>query len=127
MERLPTRVELCKCNIPVPDVGCPMCESGDESAVHLFTACSFATSVWLKVSTWCKVPFLVAFSFKDVLSAHRFCGLQGKCLLAYQGIVIITCWMIWKARNDVVFNAKIPKVYREVQPDVPDGLTGSTG
>ncbi|XP_035841291.1 uncharacterized protein LOC118488184 [Helianthus annuus] len=110
MERLPTKVELRKRNIQVGEVTCPLCGSGEESADHLFTACSFATAIWSKISSWCKVPFIMAFSFKDVLVAHRFCGLKGKLSLAYQGIVLTSCWLIWKARNDCVFNGKSPKV-----------------
>ncbi|KAM0045230.1 putative reverse transcriptase zinc-binding domain-containing protein [Helianthus debilis subsp. tardiflorus] len=91
LERLPTRVELRKRNIPIPDVVCPVCALGEETTMHLFTACSLATSIWSRVSRWCKVPFLVAFSFKDILEAHRFSGLKGKDQVAYQGIVISVC------------------------------------
>ncbi|KAJ0450527.1 putative RNA-directed DNA polymerase [Helianthus annuus] len=107
-ERLPTKVELSKRNIQVGAVSCPLCESGDETALHLFTACGFATAVWAKVCLWCKVPFLVAFSFKDILEAHRFNGLKGNKSLAFQGIVLIACWLIWKARNELVFNGSKP-------------------
>ncbi|XP_022014135.1 uncharacterized protein LOC110913621 [Helianthus annuus] len=109
MERLPTRLELTKRNIQVADISCPLCASGDETAAHLFTACCFAAEVWAKVSRWCKVPYLVAFSFKDIIQAHLHCGLKGKEQLMYQGIVIITCWLIWKARNELVFSGKPPK------------------
>ncbi|XP_022004387.1 uncharacterized protein LOC110901940 [Helianthus annuus] len=81
----------------------------EETAMHLFTSCSLAMSIRSKVSIWCKVPFLVAFSFKDILEAHWFSGLKGKDQAAYQGIVIIACWLIWKARNKRVFSVKVPK------------------
>ncbi|KAJ0834488.1 putative reverse transcriptase zinc-binding domain-containing protein [Helianthus annuus] len=110
LERLPTRVELLKRNIQVPEIACPMCECGDESAVHLFTACNFATRIWSKISSWCNVPFPLAFSFKDVVEAFRYCGLKGKLQLAFQGIAIIACWAIWIARNELVFSARVPKV-----------------
>ncbi|KAJ0523309.1 hypothetical protein HanIR_Chr10g0492371 [Helianthus annuus] len=38
-----------------------------------------------------------------------FSGLRGKALLAYKGIILITCWQIWKARNELVFSGKKPK------------------
>ncbi|MFS7913004.1 putative reverse transcriptase zinc-binding domain-containing protein [Helianthus anomalus] len=110
LERLPTRVELRKRNLILPDSACPLCLDGEETASHLFTACSFSTAIWLKICSWCKVPFPVAFSFKDIVEAFRFSGLKGEKLRVYQGLVIITCWSIWCARNELVFNDKVPKI-----------------
>ncbi|MFS8007526.1 putative RNA-directed DNA polymerase [Helianthus anomalus] len=118
MERLPTRLELAKRNIPINGTSCPLCDDGEESASHLFTACRFATEVWAKVCSWAKTPFLVAFSLRDVLNAHVHCGLKGKQQFMFQGIVVVTCWIIWRARNDRVFNGKIPKaddVFRSIK------------
>ncbi|KAJ0458292.1 putative reverse transcriptase zinc-binding domain-containing protein [Helianthus annuus] len=110
MERIPTKVELRKRNIPILDDFYPMCESDRESATHLLTACSFSSEVWTKISRWCKVPNLVAFSVRDILEFHKFCGLKGRAMLAFKGIAIISCWQIWKARNERVFSDKSKKV-----------------
>ncbi|KAJ0766710.1 putative reverse transcriptase zinc-binding domain-containing protein [Helianthus annuus] len=90
-ERLPTRVELSKRNVSVPEVTCPLCTSGDETVSHMFTSCEFATAVWLKVSRWCNTPFPMAFSIRDILEGHEYSGLKGKALNAYKGILLITC------------------------------------
>ncbi|KAM0051495.1 putative reverse transcriptase zinc-binding domain-containing protein [Helianthus debilis subsp. tardiflorus] len=117
MERLPTQLEFLKRNIPVVDSCCSMCNEGVETAGHLFTRCSFVAEVWAKVSNWSRTPFLVAFSFKNVLEAHIHYGLKGKKQALFHGIVVITCWFIWKARNDRVFNGKTLKaeeVFRSI-------------
>ncbi|KAJ0917919.1 putative reverse transcriptase zinc-binding domain-containing protein [Helianthus annuus] len=110
LNRIPTRVELSKRNIMVQDSSCPLCLSADETVDHLFTACSFITALWSKVSSWCKTPFLVAFSFRDIVEAHLSCGLAGKSKVAYHGVVLLLCWRVWKARNEVVFSGKPPNV-----------------
>ncbi|KAJ0466879.1 putative reverse transcriptase zinc-binding domain-containing protein [Helianthus annuus] len=104
MERLPTKVELRKRNIHIEDDLCPMCGAGLESASHLLTACIFASKVWSMVTRWCKVPELVAFSVRDILEFHNFCGLKGRMLAAFKGILVVTCWQLWKARNDLIFS-----------------------
>ncbi|KAJ0834140.1 putative reverse transcriptase zinc-binding domain-containing protein [Helianthus annuus] len=104
LERLPTKVELRNRNIPLQDDICPLCNSERESALHLFTSCQFVSIVWMKIFRWCKVPDMFAFSVRDILEFHRFCGLNGWPLVAFKGIVIITCWQVWKTRNDLVFS-----------------------
>ncbi|KAM0009097.1 putative RNA-directed DNA polymerase [Helianthus debilis subsp. tardiflorus] len=110
LDRLPTKVELIKRNISLPDDVCPLCGSDRETSLHLFTACQFSALVWMKISRWCRVPDLVAFSVRDILEFHEFCGLNGWRLLAFKGIMIIACWQLWKARNNQVFANKATTV-----------------
>ncbi|MFS8003872.1 putative reverse transcriptase domain, fatty acid desaturase domain, acyl-CoA desaturase [Helianthus anomalus] len=110
LDRLPSKVELIKRNISLPDDVCPLCGTDQETTLHLFTACQFSMEVWMKITRWCKVPDLVAFSVRDILEFPDFCGLNGWRLLAVKGILIITCWLIWKARNDHVFGNKASSV-----------------
>ncbi|XP_022014026.1 uncharacterized protein LOC110913509 [Helianthus annuus] len=110
MGKIATRVELRKRNIPIPSLSCPFCASADETTDHLFSACSFVSVIWTKVSSWSRTPFLVAFSFRDIIEAHRYCGLSGKGKVAYQRLVLIVCWKAWKARNDLIFSEKAPVV-----------------
>ncbi|KAJ0788215.1 putative RNA-directed DNA polymerase [Helianthus annuus] len=109
MERIPTKVELRKRNVALEDDFCPMCGSDLESASHIFTACIFVTKVWSMITRWCKVPELVAFTVRDILESHNFCGLKGRMLDAFKGIALITCWQIWKARNERIFSNIVRK------------------
>ncbi|KAJ0603774.1 putative reverse transcriptase zinc-binding domain-containing protein [Helianthus annuus] len=85
MERIPTKIVLRSRNIDMPDVTCVLCDVEDEDVMHLFTGCGFSFGVWSAVA-----------------------NKRGKRTV--KGIVMITCWAIWRARNAKVFQAKEPKV-----------------
>ena len=106
MGRIPTASALRHRNIHIVDVSCVLCGSADESVDHLFTGCIFATRLWQHVSSWCRVPNIFAFSFKDLLEVHNFVGLSGRSREIFYGIIIIGCWCIWRARNHLKFQRK---------------------
>ncbi|MFS7958314.1 hypothetical protein Hanom_Chr07g00676791 [Helianthus anomalus] len=83
---------------------CPLYGCETETVDHLFISCQFADLIWQKVSRWCHIPTIYAFSIKDLLEIHKFSrlGLLEKKIL--QGIIIIACWCIWLARNKVIFS-----------------------
>ncbi|PWA79609.1 RNA-directed DNA polymerase, eukaryota [Artemisia annua] len=104
--RIPTAVALSRRNIQVMDVSCPLCGDDEETVDHLFTGCIISTVLWQHISSWCKVQNLFAFSFKDLLEAHNYVGLSGRAKDIFYGIIIIGCWSIWKARNNLKFQQK---------------------
>ncbi|KAJ0475806.1 putative reverse transcriptase zinc-binding domain-containing protein [Helianthus annuus] len=110
MERNPTSVGLNNRNIQVESTLCPLCELGMETADHLFSSCAVAAMVWQSISNWCSPPFLVFFSIRDVVKWHNHNRLGAREKEVMQGIVIIACWRIWKARNDKVYNGKDCKI-----------------
>ncbi|KAF5806717.1 putative reverse transcriptase zinc-binding domain-containing protein [Helianthus annuus] len=105
-ERIPTKVALAHRNIHVTDLDCPLCREGVETASHLFTGCGLSCSVWEAVAQWCRLPVIYAFDAKDLLSISINSGRSPVYQEAIQGIIIITCWRIWKVRNDFIFKAK---------------------
>ncbi|PWA80722.1 RNA-directed DNA polymerase, eukaryota [Artemisia annua] len=110
MGRIPTAAALSRRNIHIPDVSCPLCGDADETVDHLFSGCIVSSVLWHRISTWCKIQNLFAFSFKDLLEAHNYVGLTGKSKDIFYGIVIIGCWSIWKARNNLKFQQKKVKM-----------------
>ncbi|XP_022041955.1 uncharacterized protein LOC110944608 [Helianthus annuus] len=120
MERgkIPTGVALLKRNIHVEDTLCPLCMSDDETTEHLFLSCFIASNIWNGVSAWCKVPNIFAFSIKDLLDFHLTLRVPEKKKVAVQGIIIIVCWSLWRARNNVKFSnlsVKIDSILSEVK------------
>ncbi|XP_035836309.1 uncharacterized protein LOC110902551 [Helianthus annuus] len=110
MERIPTKIVLRSRNIDMPDVTCVLCDVEDEDVMHLFTGCGFSFGVWSAVGNWCKIGPIFAFDFEDLLNLHHHIPANKRGKRTVKGIVMITCWAIWRARNAKVFQAKEPKV-----------------
>ncbi|KAJ0589501.1 putative reverse transcriptase zinc-binding domain-containing protein [Helianthus annuus] len=71
MDRVPTAKALMKRNIDIGDPACPLCNSEEETADHVFMACFVASAVWNGLCSWCNIPNIIAFSLKDLLSIHK--------------------------------------------------------
>ncbi|KAF5818829.1 putative reverse transcriptase zinc-binding domain-containing protein [Helianthus annuus] len=97
--RIPTVEALRRRNITISDSRCGLCNNGEDSVSHLFTECYVANFVWSAISSWCKVPHIFAFSFQDLMIVHEYYGLKDPEKTILQGVIIIACWCIWKARN----------------------------
>ncbi|MFS8008556.1 putative reverse transcriptase zinc-binding domain-containing protein [Helianthus anomalus] len=80
LDRLATRVNLRRRNVEIASVICPFCDKYEESVDHLFTACSMAMRVWTAINVW---------------------GKKAKKIISW--LVIISCWCIWKSRNELAF------------------------
>ncbi|XP_022042159.1 uncharacterized protein LOC110944824 [Helianthus annuus] len=117
LERLPTKTTLIKRNIQVENNFCIFCDDSDETAEHLFTSCIFSTRVWQAIAKWCRFPFLYVCDLKDLMNIYKNMRLNTAKKDMVQGLLIIGCWRIWKARNDRIFNNKITKI-DEVVADV---------
>ncbi|XP_021986639.1 uncharacterized protein LOC110883101 [Helianthus annuus] len=118
MEKIPTKLALRKRNVLSGDPSCPLCCSADESAEHIFTACSVSAAVWNGISIWCKIPFIYVFLIKDLLGFHSSVPASAKKKEAIYGIVIIVCWSLWRARNRLVFSnvpVRIDRILSEVK------------
>ncbi|XP_022014559.1 uncharacterized protein LOC110914052 [Helianthus annuus] len=116
--RIPTVEALRRRNINIQDLSCGFCNEGEDVVGHLFTECLAANVVWNSISNWCRVPQIFAFSFQDSMEVHSFCGLKDPEKTIFQGLIIIACWSLWKARNEARFmnkRFKIEKVISEVK------------
>ncbi|KAM0048221.1 putative reverse transcriptase zinc-binding domain-containing protein [Helianthus debilis subsp. tardiflorus] len=110
MNRIPTVETLSRCGILNGEETCQLCSNGDDSVDHLFSSRIIASIVWQKLCAWCRVPIFFVFYFRDLLKINNHCGKKAGEKEAFQGIVIISCWSIWKARNERRFNGKQSKV-----------------
>ncbi|KAJ0605054.1 hypothetical protein HanHA300_Chr02g0058651 [Helianthus annuus] len=69
-----------------------------------------AMGVWNEISTWCKIPRPFVFYVNDLVHLLEHSGVSGVKKTIFHGIIIITCWRLWRARNDKLFNRKDPNV-----------------
>ncbi|PWA93854.1 reverse transcriptase zinc-binding domain-containing protein [Artemisia annua] len=116
-ERIPTKMALAKRNIYTDNTTCPLCEEGEETAAYLFTGCGYSCGLWQMIARWCGIPPIFAFDARDLVDIFNSCGCPPAYKEAIQGIIIITCWRLWKARNELVFKGKEVKI-SEIISDV---------
>ncbi|MFS7935790.1 putative reverse transcriptase zinc-binding domain-containing protein [Helianthus anomalus] len=103
-DRISTKVALRRRNIHVVDEKCVFCDEDEETKNHIFSAYSFIVGVWQGISNWCGTPQIFVFSARDIPELHKFFGGSSVKIKVFYGIAIITCWRIWKARNERVFS-----------------------
>ncbi|KAJ0535304.1 putative reverse transcriptase zinc-binding domain-containing protein [Helianthus annuus] len=117
LNRIPTKVALRQRNINIDSTHCIFCEDMDETTDRLFTGCAFSNGVWQGISEWCNVPSIYAFKIQDLLELHKQIPGSDIKRNIFKGVIIVTCWRIWKARNEKLFANKICNVV-EVVSDV---------
>ncbi|KAJ0814615.1 putative RNA-directed DNA polymerase [Helianthus annuus] len=103
LDRIPTKVALYRRNIACGGCLCPFCEEHDESTEHIFTGCGTANGVWNGIARWIHLPPFYFFSVKDLIELAKNVGWSSGKKEVLHGIVILTCWCIWKARNERIF------------------------
>ncbi|KAJ0757712.1 putative RNA-directed DNA polymerase [Helianthus annuus] len=113
MERLPTMSALARRNVPISNQMCVLCGDYIETSDHVFVSCHFAQSIWQNLAIWCRLPPIIAFGIKDLLTLHgsRASSRMGKAIHA---VVLVAFWSIWKMRNEVVFKQAVPNVAKSL-------------
>ncbi|XP_026419802.1 uncharacterized protein LOC113315758 [Papaver somniferum] len=85
---------------------CQVCSSGEETMTHLFLNCPNATAIWHEILGTNHGKFDNNTNFMDWFNSWFDTGaILGKTIL-----YATTCWHIWKARCDLVFNHITPNV-----------------
>ncbi|MFS7966568.1 putative reverse transcriptase zinc-binding domain-containing protein [Helianthus anomalus] len=116
--RIPTVDALIRRGIPIDNDACSFYNSADESFNHIFSAYIVSTVLWQKISAWCRISNVFAFSFCDLLDIHNHSGKTTREKDALLGIIVASCWCLWKARNDLRISgkqAKVQDIFSEVQ------------
>jgi hypothetical protein len=95
-DRLSTRSILKRKNMFLTDYTCVLCQQGlEETCFHLFFECQFSKDCWNSISiSW---NFILQ-PLDMVIQARTDFGSR-----ILREIFISSCWMIWKARNGIIF------------------------
>lgn len=103
MDRIATKMALARRNINCGDGLCSFCEESEETVDHLFTSCFVATGVWIAIARWVGLPQFYFFSVADILLMEHTASWPKEKKAALHGVMIISCWRIWRARNENIF------------------------
>lgn len=109
-DRIPTRDLLTSRGIILPSLTCKLCGEEEESVEHLFLTCRVAATIWSKVSNWCRIQPIYAFSFKDLMEVPSSIRSDKYFKKAIHVMIMATVWNLWKHRNKVTFERASPSV-----------------
>ncbi|XP_076888484.1 uncharacterized protein LOC143538932 [Bidens hawaiensis] len=104
LNRVPVLSILYKRNIIDGSLDCPACGESEETTEHFFVSCGLAQEVWQAITLWCKVPYIFAFSVRDILDLYKFTKFPRRKAKYFHAVCLVSIWCLWKARNDMVFN-----------------------
>ncbi|MFS7999078.1 hypothetical protein Hanom_Chr12g01161751 [Helianthus anomalus] len=85
---------------------------------HIVAECLYSNGVWCGIARWCRIPPIFLFSVHDIHVIAEHSGYSQPKKEVIRGILVITLWRIWKARNEKVFretNVSIVQVIADVK------------
>jgi len=98
LDRIPTRVNLAIHNILEPDSSllCVLCERHVESSTHLFLHCNVSALIWCGVLNWLEFNFITP---PNIFTHFECWNGEANSKRIKKG-----AWLIWKERNERIFN-----------------------
>jgi hypothetical protein len=111
LNRIPTKDNLCYRGVMGPDDNvCSICAEKVETSIHLFLHCGFATNVWYSLNRWLGVMVILPpnLSLSYVMLVGS--GTDKKRRKSYSLVWLAYIWVMWKTRNDLIFNNKAATV-----------------
>jgi hypothetical protein len=120
-DRLPTRDNLVLRHViqqAGSDGNCVWCDGGGESSSsHLFLHCNVALKVWYAIFNWLGVVIVMPpnlFILFECLSETASSKKGKNCFrLVWHSVI----WVIWLARNNVIFNNVIKEPLEIIEDD----------
>jgi hypothetical protein len=96
-----------------------------ETICHLVQECRYSKSIWDKVGSWISAPALNPANWNQTNDFGQwFVNMgnsgQGARRDGVQSMVMLTAWVIWKERNNRIFNKsyRTPiQLYSEIQDE----------
>ncbi|GJV24186.1 RNA-directed DNA polymerase, eukaryota [Tanacetum coccineum] len=109
IDRLPTRMNLLRRDIHVPDFFCPICKDSTEDSSHLFFSCDLAVDISRLVCRWWNLTWSPLASYDEWLTWFKGIRLGSKIKNMLEGVFYIAWWSIWNFRNCLLFAAQNPR------------------
>ncbi|XP_071714736.1 uncharacterized protein [Rutidosis leptorrhynchoides] len=104
LDSLPVRGNLSAKGTEIHSIVCPVCNNEVESRDHLFFECDLARDLWHKLRVWFNVAMPSFVSWDTFISWIEGVRLSTTNTYRIIASVITLLWVIWRFRNDVVFD-----------------------
>ncbi|XP_071704497.1 uncharacterized protein [Rutidosis leptorrhynchoides] len=103
-KRIPVRIELVKRGIDLDSTLCPCCLNETQTVDHILLQCHKVVELWNLVLNWWNLSYTITLSLEQIFDNHSFIvAPKSNGKIIWQSLKWVTCYLIWKARNDVVF------------------------
>jgi hypothetical protein len=107
-DRAQTKENLCKRRmLELDQQNCVLCNRHIESASHLFLHCDSVAKVWYALNKWLGTYLIVPpnISMSFAMLANCVTNKKQKAVMC---LIWSACiWILWRVRNDFVFNNKV--------------------
>ncbi|KAK8559266.1 hypothetical protein V6N12_042546 [Hibiscus sabdariffa] len=85
---------------------CTICDTQDESTLHVLRDCKFAREVWLYFSPVVYSPTFFTMNLQAWLMSNIHChDLISEYSIPWSTFFVSILWQLWKAKNEHVFNS----------------------
>jgi len=108
-----TADRLARRGLPHPE-HCPLCDQDNESINHLLCSCVFSREFWHRL--------LLLFGLPDIAPQPRMLffdwwqqsgrAFNKAFVRGFNTLIMLGSWILWKMRNDMVFNGILPRLDR---------------
>ena len=107
--RIPTKDNLAlRGALSLTDTSCALGCDCNETVNHLFLQCTLSTDLWALVWNWLGISFVhVGELRKHFLQFTKMAGMPTYSHLFFTINWFVTIWMLWKKRNNWVFNSTV--------------------
>ena len=102
-DRIPTKQNLRRRQIPIDDMLCPLCRNKEEGDEHLFFNCSKTLPLWWESMSWVNLITVMPQNHRDHFLQHGMEVADGVRSKTWKCWWIALTWTIWHHRNKVVF------------------------
>ncbi|XP_071688137.1 uncharacterized protein [Rutidosis leptorrhynchoides] len=102
-KRIAVKEELDRRGIDLDSLLCPLCNDVVESVDHAIYSCKLAQEIWVGIHKWWDLPLPSGSNLEDLIKGGLSIGLNTSQRKSWQAIVWVTCYYIWKNRNQKIF------------------------
>jgi len=86
---------------------CVLCQNQKDSISHILCTCEKVTKIWNLRDVWAGVQSVHHSRPKEHFLSFEIPSLNVKCNSVWKSVWMSLVWIIWKARNNVIFRNKL--------------------